>query len=85
MRKYNYRYSQVLNEYAYIFFGLVEESLKIDGGHYMMMANISSLPYLKKPDAQKLMNNIKKMGDGFHKSDIKADREALRQLLSNKV
>ncbi len=71
--------------YAVTFFRLVEESLKLDGEDYRILANITTLPHLKPEQSRKIVEMLDTYGEpkkAVTEDKIKADREQLRRLLA---
>src|SRR5690606_10042555 len=83
-----YTMTDLMEEYAIVFFTLIENSLKLDGEEYQIQGIISVLPYMKKKDAQKAMTKFGELGQPEQKPSaekIKRDREKLRKILSGKT
>lgn len=75
----------VLEMYAITFFKLVENSLKLDGEDYRILANIYSLPHLNQSQARNVINMLDNYGEprkAVTSDRIKADRERLREILA---
>lgn len=71
--------------YAISFFTLLEQSLRLDGYEYMILARISALPHMKKTDQRDVINGFKDMYRGRKEnSDVIEDRARLRKLLMGK-
>lgn len=69
-----------------MFFNLIEYSLKQDGDEYIVLANISALPHMKKKEAKQVMDTFRKMGDNmrYTPKDVEKDRKRLREVLKGK-
>ncbi len=71
--------------YAITFFTLIENSLKLDGENYRILANIYSLPHLKPAQAKEIINILSNYGErskGVTTKQIASDRERLKRLLA---
>ena len=67
--------------YCITFYALIDEALILDGYEYSVLSNIALLPYMKKPDARKVLESFRKLGQQETQSDILRDRERLRRIL----
>lgn len=76
-----------LDMYAITFFKLVENSLKLDGEDYRIIANIYSLPHLNPTQSRNIIKMLDTYGEvakPITSDKIKGDRERLRELLAGK-
>lgn len=74
-----------LDMYAITFFKLVENSLKLDGEDYRMIANITTLPHLKPEQSRKIIEMLDSYGEpvkAVTEDKINRDRERLRKILA---
>lgn len=72
--------------YAVTFFLLIENSLKLDGENYRMLANIYSLPHLNPSQSRsviKALDNYGEKPEVITPEQIKHDRERLRELMTS--
>lgn len=53
-----YKLRDVLNEYAVIFFTLLNEGYRLRYAHYMMLSQIADLPGLDKENRKKFYRNL---------------------------
>lgn len=73
-----------LDMYAITFFKLVENSLKLDGEDYRILANIYSLPHLNQSQSRNIIKMLDTYGETqkpITTDQIKQDRERLRKIL----
>jgi hypothetical protein len=72
-----------MNEYLVVFWTLIEQSLQIDADEYLILANVYSLPYMKKEEAKEVINTLRGIGKRqiYSPEDIKKDRERLKKIL----
>jgi hypothetical protein len=71
--------------YAITFFKLVENSLKLDGEDYRILANIYSLPYLNPTQSRNVIKMLDTYGEASEpitSKKIQSDRERLRKILA---
>lgn len=71
--------------YAITFFKLVENSLKLDGEDYRILANIYSLPHLNQSQSRnviKMLDNYGEKQKPITTEQIQSDRERLRKILA---
>jgi hypothetical protein len=59
MRFYGYRYKDVINEKAKVFFMLLNEMYKINASEKLEDINIISIPHIKKHDASEIIQRYK--------------------------
>jgi hypothetical protein len=74
-----------LDMYAITFFKLIENSLKLDGEDYRILANIYSLPHLNPTQSRNIIKMLDTYGEAtkpITSDKIKNDRERLRKILA---
>jgi hypothetical protein len=82
----SYTFQDVKNEYAITFFTLLNEGYHLRYQHYLMLSQISALPYMEEADQRNFIDSLvmvtEKKDDIINEEVIEKNKQKLKEFLN---